>query len=61
MSCEAGVYLTEVPERKQKTKRGKAKLCDLERAYRERSRTEGGERMTVLNFLETGEGCTARM
>lgn len=58
--CEAGVYLTEIPERKHKTKQGKAKLCHLERAFRERSRTRGGERMTIINFPETRKGFTVR-
>lgn len=53
-------YLIEIPERKHKTKQGKAKFCNLERAHREKSRTRGGEKMTIINFPETREGFTAR-
>lgn len=58
--CEAVGCLTEIPERKHKTKQGKAKFCNLEKAHWERYRTRGGERMTIVNFPETREVFTTK-
>ena len=47
--------MTEIPERKHKTEQLKTKVENLEKAHRERCRTRKRERMTKINFPQTGE------